>query len=399
MVPAQLGRLNHKIMSTINNPGVASNNNANTVSVNGVIKVTTFTGDILQDGLTPAGDIAVNTVNMTNNVPCMVETPQNLADGSQRLTGVVYQNTTGHPILVCQYTYPAAGNLTMTAKSDSNPAPTTIVASGTTENGSTCSVTLVFFVLPGNYYTVTVSSGASTTVACWREFILQRGTFTDSGDIVGSRALSTVYQNTGTSPIFVSANITGVSANSACQGLSDSTPSPTNVIHPNTQSSSGTGAVQIFFIVPPSHYYKVTAGSGSLAHWHEYTWAVGCTKSQDLALTTGAGHTRSTNITTQAGNTGAGSGTATMLPVWQNTDTVRVRWVQVTSTNTTAQSQSNFYSGEGNPPLKPGGYIEYSTSNPRCLFGPIMPLMNYYVIDTTTSGTSTTNHWWEYQLG
>jgi hypothetical protein len=93
---------------------------------------------------------------------------------------------------------------------------------------------------------------------------------TTQGNVTASRALGTVYQNTGTKPIFatvtISANVP-VTLSAYC----DTASSPTTVVC--VASTTGAWIVNLHFIVLPNYYYKVATSGGSptISTWFEWS--------------------------------------------------------------------------------------------------------------------------------
>jgi len=329
----------------------------------------------------------------------MIENPVNLVNG-QRAIGTTYYNNTGLPMLVIVSVFSDTANVVYTAAADSSANPSTVVYKTVGDNNSSYNdVSLTFFVMPGQFYSVTASAG-STTIEGWREFICQRGAMTDSGDIhtTPGRALATVYQNTSGKTMFVVAQVASVNAASAVLGLSDSSPAPTNVVDSFMQNSSGANTVTVIMIVPNGHYYEVTAASGSLALWHEYSWAISCQKSTDLILTSGSGQLRTGAGSAAQVNTGSSTSTFGSQQYWQN-NTQAVRWVQVITTSGAADSFCQIAAGDGIPPYQILSVCRrHTAASSRHTYGPVLPGKTYAFLDTTNS-TLTQSHWWEYQLG
>lgn len=369
---------------------------ADVLKVNGSTVVAPFSITALVNGIGPVGEVEINGFPAANDRPCMVE----VVFSQGRSVGTVYRNTAAVPILVQVSVSGNTANVVWTAFADSSLNPTTIVYKTITGNSASINhVTLTFFVLPGQCYKVTVSSGTSV-VASWREYSCQNGTLTDSGDLSGSRSLSTVFHNTTNNTIFLAvqiASVAGSSGASAVQGISDTSPNPTNLVADATHSSLSSGTVTVFMIVPAGHYYKVTATSGSLSTWHEYSWNIPCTKSIDLAGTYRWSHSIS-----QSTNIGTGTqATVIQFQTWLN-NTRRVRWIQVMSTHGSSVSFVDIESGVSGESI-PGNLIlslstQTAASVPRCMYGPIAPGGSYNFVDTAT-GVLTDTHWWEYQLG
>ena len=107
----------------------------------------------------------------------------------------------------------------------------------------------------------------------------------DSGDLVGSRALATVYQNTTGKLMFVQVSLNSFTANGGQQvaGITDSSSTPTTLY--TYEDSNNQSVSQIILAVLPSNYYKITAAaSGAITHWHEWTMSsVTATQSSNLA--------------------------------------------------------------------------------------------------------------------
>jgi hypothetical protein len=373
--------------------------------VNNAVVVNPFSFTALVNGVGPVGETTVNGFPLANSRPCMVEIPGNLANAS-RAVNTIYRNITGYPIYVSIFLQTGTTNVTLTATSDTSISPTTAVYTFGTETGAGSGATanggaLTFFVLPNNYYKVTVSTG-SPTVFIWREFICQNGTFTDSGDIVSSpgRSLGTVYQNNTANTLFVFAQITGMSGNGTITGTSDYSPSPSEVIDTTTYTGSSTGPATSMFIVPPYHYYKVTASSGSIAHWHEYTWNIPCTKSQNLFLTTGQGQTRSQYANTMQVMSAGNTVSSQVLQQYIN-DPFRVRWVSINTTQGNNPTVSEIWADSSMPPFRMlTRCVSSGGSTGRFVRGPIMPGYVYAQNDPGASQIAiTANYWWEYQLG
>lgn len=400
---AAFGTNTTQLASTAFVQAATSSAGVDTLNVNGSIVVTPFSFTALVNGIGPVGATEVNSFPVANNKSCMVEVPGNLSN-TERTNGVIYQNATGYPLFVALTYNNTNGNLTTTVSVDGTPNPSTIVHQYATPNDTGANGAAQFFVMPGQFYKF-VYSGAigGGGVYSWREFICQNGTMTASGDLSGSKALGTVYQNTTLGVKIVSVICTGVSALSLVQAVSDQNAAPTNIVCQKVQSSTGVGAVTAFFLVPSGHYYKVTAASGSLSKWNEYSWNIPCTKSNDLALTTGQGQTRTAAATSVSVCTGTATATSVTPASWINTDPFRVRWVQLMMTNTGSAIQNcGLLMGDSSPSYR---YLCYdwvhgggTANEPRTLCGPVLP-NNAYTVYELTNGTVTTQHWWEYQLG
>jgi hypothetical protein len=172
-----------------------------------------------------------------------------------------YQNTSGKDMLVF-VSYTQTGTTTVQALSDGSTPPTTVVSSVSAPNAN--GMYLEFWVKAGDFYRV--PSAGIATVSNWIELTLTKGSITDSGDIVGSKALSTVYQNLTGSALWVAVQF-GTAG--TAQFLTDASPTPATQVW----SSKTSGGLNMTAMVPvlAGHYYQVTATTATLLHWHEYT--------------------------------------------------------------------------------------------------------------------------------
>jgi len=93
---------------------------------------------------------------------------QGVVTGS-RVLGSVYQNTTGKPMFVSVTAHTDnVTNANILAQTDSNPSPSTYVAyAALAQNGIDGQIT--FWVLPNNYYTVTINIG-TPGLSLWTEW-------------------------------------------------------------------------------------------------------------------------------------------------------------------------------------------------------------------------------------
>ncbi len=169
-----------------------------------------------------------------------------------RALGTVYRNTTGQPLVVIGCVILSVTNA-LTAYVSSNSTPSTansgsggyspIVNEQVGVSGEQASF---MFVVPNNYYYEVVATSA--TWQNWMEFKINSGSVTFSGDLGSSgastRALSGVYQNTGTNAILVAVDFAGTTGNSAVTGYSDPSPSlsPVNYAITSCTTNSGTSA-------------------------------------------------------------------------------------------------------------------------------------------------------------
>jgi hypothetical protein len=191
---------------------------------------------------------------------------------STRAFGTVYQNTGAYPIVV--YAVDAVTTTGTQGITDASSTPTTQVYSFLgfgSGNFNPC----VFLVMPGNYYKV-----AGTSWQGWTEYTFNTGTWSASGDLVASRALGTVYHNTGSGVMVVAVVVSGQSAGSTITVVCDSTTTPSAQVLQQTSGQAASNTV--FFMVPPGYYYKVSNSAGTLAHWNEYSSNIPCTQSTNL---------------------------------------------------------------------------------------------------------------------
>lgn len=81
-----------------------------------------------------------------------------------------------------------------------------------------------------------------------------------------SRAANTVYQNTSAYSIAVSVNVT-VSGGGGMTLFVENNASPSVQVALSAMDGANACTQQLFAIVPPGHYYKIS--SGSFASWME----------------------------------------------------------------------------------------------------------------------------------
>ena len=88
-------------------------------------------------------------------------------------------------------------------------------------------------------------------------------------DVTGSRSSATVYQNTGTIPIFINVSV-NISASQDLQIHTDaSNPPTTEVAHAGAPGTSS-ATIPCFAVILPGNYYKAT-WTGTLTNWTEWT--------------------------------------------------------------------------------------------------------------------------------
>jgi hypothetical protein len=368
-----------------------------TLNVQGSVVVTPFSGNFLVQGIGPVGKFTVNGFPVANNTPCMVEKPGNLTNLIS--AGTTYQNNTGFPVFISAYLVGTL-NAAVTVVADSSAVPSTVVFSQAASLQTGFGVSVQFFVLPGNFFKITFAG--VTTPNVLRQFICQNGTFTDSGDLSGSRSFGTVFQNNTLNTKFIAVQGATVSAAGTLTVVSDRTPAPVNIVDIGNNVSNAAGAVTSIFIVPPGDYYKVTASSGTLSKWHEYSWNIPCTKSTDMLLTTGAGQTRTAIASSNAVSTGVGTATVVSMPTYMNTDPFRVRWVQFMGSYSGNIGVIQFLSGETCltvPGFQIMNYVNTSATSAICTVRGPVAANTPYIVFFNSGGTPIQNHWWEYTLG
>jgi hypothetical protein len=137
-------------------------------------------------------------------------------------------------------------------------------------------VTLISFVPNGYYYEIT---GTSLSVIAWDEFSVVRGTLSDSAELSGSRAVSTVYRNTSGSTMFL--QVQSAATTTAITVVSDATASPTATVWNHRPVTSS--ILSTFIPIPNNHYYEVTGIT--IGSWREPTLSGSVVKSVNLAAT------------------------------------------------------------------------------------------------------------------
>lgn len=208
-----------------------------------------------------------------------------------RVAGTVYQNSTGGPMMVCIEGSSSGTAVTLLADG-SNPPTTQIAITIPRFGGGGSASHLCGIVLNTQFYKL--STGG---IFEWNEYTITKGAITDSGDIAGSRSITTTFQNTTSNLMLVAIQITNGSTGSTYNVYSDSSSTPTTEVY--GQASSG--ASQTFTpLIPvlPGNYYKITSTSGgsSITHWHEYQWTLVSTTQTTGSATTitqgccGSGH-------------------------------------------------------------------------------------------------------------
>lgn len=193
---------------------------------------------------------------------------------ANRVSGTVYQNTASYAMLV-MVTAVSSGTGNCEGFSDASNPPTT--SRSKTSNQSGYGLSVVFWVMPNHYYKATATTAA---IAQWTEWTLTKGTMTDSGDLSGSRAYTTVYHNTSGKLMFVGIE---VGNSGSVTALTDSSNPPTTTTA-KFAINSGVG-ITLFFPVLDGDYYEVTVtGAPTIVKWYEWTLdTVVVTRSASLA--------------------------------------------------------------------------------------------------------------------
>lgn len=310
---------------------------------------------------------------------------------ASRVLGTAYQNTSGKWMIVSISIGIGSLSATLDVTSDASATPTTKVWSQ--DGGSGNLVPVIFLVKPGDWYKAALSAGTpNANNALWLEYTMNTATVTDSGDLgpsgTNTRSLTTTFQNTTGSPIIVAARITGMGAGSRVTGISDTAASPTDTVF---ALDSITSIITAFFWVPNGHFYKITAASGVVNTWHEYTIAgVACVKSANLAIGPTNGHAKRQFAPDIAG----------VNQTYVNNTGLDI-WVAAPGTSANATGTFRFYV-DPEPAVPPFIQQHQSTNNAgsgkaKMAQGIVQPGQSY--AQTNDNGVTTIISWFEYQLG
>jgi len=195
-----------------------------------------------------------------------------------RNLGIVYQNTTGRPLIVTGGEESGAGSLTVYC--DSSPSPTTIVNEG---YGFGNQWFPFFFLVPPNYYYEVTNVGG--TSMAWVEFTINDDPVIFSGELSGSRSIGTTYQNTSGKAKIAVVDIADSNPNELVSCVCDSSPAPTTTVSDYMVEAGGGNPPRniAVLMIPNGYYYKITGASASVLHWNEYTMPFNATQSSDLA--------------------------------------------------------------------------------------------------------------------
>jgi parallel beta-helix repeat protein len=295
---------------------------------------------------------------------------------SQRVLGNIYQNTTGQPLVVMGWV--GSGGSTLTAVCDSSSSPSTVIVEQDSSGGFG---TNFMFIVPNNDYYEVTSSGGS--LAGWVELEILTGTVTFSGELSGSRALSTVYQNTSGKAMMVVVDLASVSGGTTIQGISDAGASPTAVVW----QSDGvvTGKQTIIMMVPNGHYYEVTCSGASVTHWNEYSLPFNAVKSIDYSVPPVLRKYIVGALTPSGVQANTGTGKDMFLAVS----------VQPSQTGSLI-IDSSFCTPPGTTPYDNS---TMSNNNSQRSAGAIFVSLGEFYSARQDAGSPTLDHWWEYTLG
>jgi hypothetical protein len=284
-----------------------------------------------------------------------------------RALNTVYQNTTGHPIiLVVNDSTNTPAVLYVGAVSADVTAGAANTYAYSNQTFGTGGGNAHYAVVPPNYY-YKMTGGSLNG---WLEVEFNTGTCTDSGNISGSRALNTAYQNTSGGMRIVEVSVSGVSNGATISGFSDSAAAPALEVVKNSTSFS---VMSVLIIVPNNYYYKVTASAGAIQSWHEYDF--------NLQATQLAPSNRSVDR-------------SLVMPwVLNNTDKSSIDFVKVTAPTT-----GTFFLTSGVSPTHgygPAG--AYSTGRVQTAIGFTAPLQILSAWQDNSTGP-TLNAWYQYLI-
>lgn len=102
-----------------------------------------------------------------------------------------------------------------------------------------------------------------------RQLTASTGSVASQGVVTGSRALSTVFQNTGTKPLFVSV-CSVLAYGGGVDVYVDASATPTTLVAALGGVSMSAGVYQMFFIVLPGYYYKAAGTGAAVSVWTEW---------------------------------------------------------------------------------------------------------------------------------
>ena len=278
-----------------------------------------------------------------------------------RQLGVVYQNTTGRPLIVLGGEESMSG--TMIAYCDaSNPPTATVVNEGVGFGNQW--FPFCFIVPPNYYYEVVNPTGI---LQSWNEFQINGGSVGFSGELSGSRSVGSTYQNTSGKAMLVVVDLADSVPNELVSCICDSSPAPaTTVSDYMVEAGGGSARDIVVMMVPHNYYYKITGASASVLHWNEYSLPFNAIQSAELA---GAGRAFDVVYTNGSKN------------LW---------FIASGRTSSLGQISSAVSAGQNQ--------IMISTwaNDDVAAWGIAQPVELYY---ETAGFSSTLSHWFEYQLG
>jgi hypothetical protein len=286
------------------------------------------------------------------------------------LINTVYQNTSGQPMLVIGYaTVSTPFTAQVSALCDSSATPSTVVMEWTPGGSATFDLTPFAFMVPNNDYYEISCSGTAVLTSC-TEWVINSGSVAFSGELSGSRALSTVYQNTSGNAMLVVVDVSGIGGTSTTiTGFSDSSATPSSVVWLTNGFAASTKQT-VVMLVPNNHYYEIVCSGGAVAHWNEYSLPFPATKSSDFAV--------------------GQANTKLRISGGQYTNFGKDRWIVTSAIAAGGVFCETGPAGSGNPEIWAAS-ITASVSG--VALGVCIPL------ETFEMSAPSYTHWWEYNLG
>lgn len=307
---------------------------------------------------------AVSNVVAPNASPVQGVTVPSSSTINQLTLATTYQNSLAVPIWIA-VGGDIGGNNTVTGYQGTNVPPSTIRWQQQANYSAGANAFHHLLVPVNGTYRFTGGSALNTAGRFYHLPDL-----TDSGDLSGSRALGTVYQNTSGKTMIVVVNVTGMGANSALQAYSDTSNPPTTERWRSAQQA-GPGSLILF--VPNNHYYKVTAASGALSKWYEYQVSLGITDSGNLSGSRSANGTAYQNLTGKE-----------ILVV--------ASWTSGATGTATGKTEA------ATPPAV-NAYIQAHQASYPFTMVFVAYMNHYYALAQDSDGAPTLTFWYEYQLG
>ena len=135
--------------------------------------------------------------------------------------------------------------------------------------------------LPGNTTTTPMvlsqtGTGTASALPVWvnPSTLVTNGPTVQTNYSTSGRVLGTIYQNTGTTPRYISVSLSMAVGQSSVAATTDSSSTPTTVCAQATVPTSGLAGyvLSMFFIVLPGNYYKVSnvLGTNVIQEWFEW---------------------------------------------------------------------------------------------------------------------------------